>query len=319
MHTYQFCFYHIDIKLYWFFSTCFFHSLYLSLSLSLVSCSMAPKWKSTPSQNPLHSRASSSSPFVDSTTSHVQFHDDKACKDFSENFSRRGIHSERQVILSDFSSTDLPTVIYSKGWKSLCGILVTCPSVIIQEFYSNMHRFDYSIPHFITRVRGTHIVVTLDLISEVLHIPRVEFADYPGSERLRTVSIGELSSRFCETPSSWGDHQNTLYWGFAKGLRFLNMVMTFVLHPLSHYNSIIELCARFLLSLFEGFTIDFPSHFILSFIDIYRDMATHDKLVFPSAIMQILHHFSVFYPKSTHFSLMCAIDANTIRQSEAQL
>ena len=97
------------------------------------------------------------------------------------------------------------------------------------------------------------------------------------------------------------------------------MVITFVLHPLSHYNSIIELCARFLLSLFEGFTIDFPSHFILSFIDIYRDMATHDKLIFPSAIMQILHHFSVFYPKSTHFSLMCAINANTIRQNEAQL
>ena len=41
-----------------------------------------------------------------------------------------------------------------------------------------MHEFDYSVPHFITRVRGTRIVVTPDLISEVLHIPRVEFADY---------------------------------------------------------------------------------------------------------------------------------------------
>ena len=103
-----------------------------------------------------------------------------------------------------------------------------------------MHGFDYSIPHFITRVQGMRIIVTSDLISEVLHIPRVKFADYPGCNRLRTVSKDELMSLFCETPSSWGERQNTPCSGFAKGLRFLNMVLTFVLHLLSHYNSIIE-------------------------------------------------------------------------------
>ena len=35
--------------------------------------------------------------------------------------------------------------------------------MIIPEFYSNMHGFDYSIPHFITFVRGTRIVVTPEL------------------------------------------------------------------------------------------------------------------------------------------------------------
>ena len=118
----------------------------------------------------------------------------------------RSIHSERQIILSDFFDIDLPTVIYSRGWESLCGISVICPSMIIYEFYSNMHIFDYFASHFITHVRGTCIVVTLDLISEVLHVPRVKFADYPSYDRLRTVSKDELSSRFYETPSSWGDH-----------------------------------------------------------------------------------------------------------------
>ena len=87
----------------------------LSLSLSLVNYSMAPKRKSTLSRNPLHSRASSSSPFANSTPSHVRFPDDKIRKDSSENFSWRNIHSECQVILSDFSDTDLPTVICSRG------------------------------------------------------------------------------------------------------------------------------------------------------------------------------------------------------------
>ena len=89
--------------------------LSLSLSLSFVSCSMAPKQKSTPSRNSFHSGASSSSSPSYSTPSHVQFRDDKAHRDFSENFSRRGIHSKRQVFLSNFSDTDLPTVIYNRG------------------------------------------------------------------------------------------------------------------------------------------------------------------------------------------------------------
>ena len=164
-----------------------------------ISCFMAPKWKSAFSRNPLHSEASSSS---NPTPSHVWFCDDKAQKDFSENFSRRGINSKRQVILSDFSDTDLPTIIYSRGWELLCGILVTCPFVIINEFYSNMHGFDTSIPQFVTCVQGMHIVVTPDLISEVLHVPKVVHPDYPGCNRLRAMSKDELMSLFCETPSS---------------------------------------------------------------------------------------------------------------------
>ena len=78
------------------------------------------------------------------------------------------------------------------------------------------------------------------------------------------------------------------------------MVITFILHPLSHYNFIIEPRARFFLSLLEDLSIDFPSHFILSLIDVYRDTATRDKLIFLLAIMRILCHFSVSYLESHH-------------------
>ena len=93
----------------WDFSDCL--SFSLSLLFTLV-VSMAPKRKSTPAQNPLHSCASSSS---DPSPYTVQFHDDDAFKAFSENFSRRGNHSERQVVLSDFADTDLPSIIHSRG------------------------------------------------------------------------------------------------------------------------------------------------------------------------------------------------------------
>ena len=115
---------------------------------------MAPKRKSVPSWNPFCFGASLSS---DPTPSSVQFRDEDAWKDFLEKFSRRGVHLELQVILSDFFDIDLPTVIHSRGWESLCDIPVTCPSVLIQEFYSNMHGFDYSVPFFCySRLRYAH-------------------------------------------------------------------------------------------------------------------------------------------------------------------
>ena len=235
MHTY------FIFSIYLLYLKCFRTFLIVSLSLPLflftLVVSMAPKRKSTPTRNPLRSGASSSS---DSTPISLQFHDDDAHKAFSENFSRCGIHSERQVILADFADTDFPDVIHSRGWESLCDIPVTCPFVLIQEFSSNMHGIDCSIPLFFTCVRDTHIPVTPQLVVDVLWVPKVEFPDYPSCERLRTVSKDVLKFAFCERPSEWGEHQFTYCSAFAKGPRFLNMVMTFVLDPFCHYNSITE-------------------------------------------------------------------------------
>ena len=90
------------------------------------------------------------------------------------------------------------------------------------------------------------------------------------------------------------------------------MVMTFILHPLSHYSFVTEPHARFLLSLLEEISFDFLSHFILSLINVYRDTTTHDKLIFPLAITRILCHFSISFPESSHFTVMCAIDTATV-------
>ena len=107
------------------------------------------------------------------------------------------------------------------------------------------------------------------------------------------------------------------YMAFAKGPRFINMVITFVLHPLSHYSSITEPRAQFLLSLLKHLTLDFPYLFILSLIDVYRDMTIRDNLIFHLAITRILRHFYVPLPISDHFHVMCAIDATTVKRSEA--
>ena len=64
-----------------------------------------------------------------------------------------------------------------------------------------MHGIDRLVPFFFTRVRGTRIPVTSQLIAAVLRVPRIEFPNYPGCKRLRTVSKDKLVSAFCECPS----------------------------------------------------------------------------------------------------------------------
>ena len=115
----------VIFELFWSFSDCLFLLPLYSVYISYV---YGPKRKSTPAQNLLRFGASSSS---NSTPLSLWFHDDDAHKAFSENVSRHGIHSERQFILPDFVDTDLPTIIHSQGWESLCDVTVTCPLVLI--------------------------------------------------------------------------------------------------------------------------------------------------------------------------------------------
>ena len=183
---------------------------------------MAPK-KSAPSQNPISRRHSTSSP----------------------SSIPPSIHSKRQVILSNFPDTSLPDAFHSQGWASLCEKPLRCSEVFIQEFYSNMHAIDTVVPWFTTVFHGTHIVVTPELISDVLRVPKVDHPDYPSHEHLFSISRDELALLCCEKAMLWGGSLNFSTMKFAKGPRILNMVMTFVLTPQSHYNTITKPHAHF--------------------------------------------------------------------------
>ena len=159
---------------------------------------MEPKLrKSTPAQNPLYGSKSSS--YDPSIPSHIQFRDKKAKTDFFENFQNCGVRPKRRVIQSDFSDTTLPDVIRTRGWEPLCEKPVRCPAMFTQEFYSNIHGIDTFVPQFVSTFRGTRIVVTPDIVSDVLHVPREMHPNYPGCAHLPTMSRDDLISHFCET------------------------------------------------------------------------------------------------------------------------
>ena len=85
------------------------------------------------------------------------------------------------------------------------------------------------------------MTITLQLVVDVLYVPRIEFPDYPGCKRLRTVSKDELKSAFCEHPTNRGERQFTYCSGFAKTPRFLNMVTITLSQSL-----VLDFCCPFL-------------------------------------------------------------------------
>ena len=107
---------------------------------------------------------------------------------FDDKFCDKVVHSERQVILSDFSDTPLPVAFSTQGWESLYKKPSRCPSVFIQKFYSNIHPINTFVPQFTMIFRGTHIVVTSELIFDVLYVPRVDRPNYPSHPCLRFIS-----------------------------------------------------------------------------------------------------------------------------------
>ena len=124
-HAYVLFFSLFGISVDWCFSTCL--SLFLYFFLSQIVCAWHPSANPlrpgtlfVPGNHLLLTLLHSMSGFVI-----------WRLVSFSKNFSKRGIHSERHIILLDFSNTDLLTVIHKRGWESLCEISMSCPSMII--------------------------------------------------------------------------------------------------------------------------------------------------------------------------------------------
>ena len=84
-----------------------------------------------------------------------------------------------------------------------------------------MHAIDTFVSRFTIVFRGTHIVVTPNLISKVLCVPRADHLDYPNHHRLSSISKDELASLFYEKAMLWGGTLNFSTFEFVKGPRTL--------------------------------------------------------------------------------------------------
>ena len=84
-----------------------------------------------------------------------------------------------------------------------------------------MHGFDYSIPLFVTRVRGMRVVFTPDIVSNVLHILKVAYLDYLVVSALGLCPKTSLHPLFVSVPLIGVIVSSLLVWPLLKALGFL--------------------------------------------------------------------------------------------------
>lgn len=89
---------------------------------------------------------------------------------FRLQFLLRPVLFEREVIMSDLSP-DLATIFTSRGWEPLLEELTLHSSLLVHEFYTNIH--DVSGSNFRVFLRDRTVKITSDIILSLIHIPRV--------------------------------------------------------------------------------------------------------------------------------------------------
>ena len=87
--------------------------------------------------------------------------------------------------------------------------------MLIQGFYSNMHKIDRSVPLFFTHIRGMRISITLQLVTDVLRVPRIEFLT------ILLMSVYEM----CPMMSSWLLSVNALLIGVSVSLHHVGLLL----------------------------------------------------------------------------------------------
>ena len=112
----------------------------------------------------------------------------------------RSIWAERQINLDE-----LPLSVHRnlqcRNWLTLCKDLQPLPAALIREFYFNL--YICSDDNLSTWIRGQSFVITNDVVSDALNVPRVHRPTYPYS---KCPLISDVMTLLCGRSMTWGSN-----------------------------------------------------------------------------------------------------------------
>lgn len=133
---------------------------------------------------PKRARTTPSTPSASTSFNRTRYISAVALDVFGSRFSLRPVLFELEVIMSDLCevimsdlSPVLTAIFSTRGWKPLLVGLVYPLSLFVQKFYANIH--DVSGSSFRVFLWGRVVKITLDFISNLIHIPRVICPTFP--------------------------------------------------------------------------------------------------------------------------------------------
>ncbi|KAB1203413.1 hypothetical protein CJ030_MR8G000562 [Morella rubra] len=127
--------------------------------------------KSKPTKKPSKKQAVNPNP--------DRFVDAHAHELMGSTYAKRKPLYEREVILSEFWDTIIPTQFESRGWVSFLTDVVSPYENMVKEFFVNVHDIDDKLFSFYSYLRGQKFQVTPELVARIVELPRVSHPTYP--------------------------------------------------------------------------------------------------------------------------------------------
>ena len=100
-------------------------------------------------------------------------------ENWSNNFQNRPLRKEAEVVVADFEGHRVLRYFDNLGWNNMISMNGMVNMSWIKEFYANMNKSQSTAFAFHTWVRGSHIVLDVDIWSEFIGIARPEHPIYP--------------------------------------------------------------------------------------------------------------------------------------------
>ena len=314
MHRMSICIiHHVDFKITFLYPIYFSNAVYpcvFFVFLFLFLPLRTQKWLLR--KPPLKvSKSTSSSKVFDST----RFHSFKNFEIYDTLIKFRSIWSERNVNLDEL----VPFVqqnLESRGWLSICSDLVSPPTTIIREFYSNMSiHFVATGGHFLTTwiKGGDEYRITKKVMVDALTVPTVYHPTYPYTD---PPFLSDVMSLLCGKPMTWEDEPRLESSELNEENYLLFRIACNSICHISHIHMITIYRCIFLYALVTSASMCLPSLFIQTIANVNRNTFKKHDLFFPVSIIRILEYQGFKCTSSSELvSQIAPIGATILKQS----
>ncbi|KAB1206839.1 hypothetical protein CJ030_MR7G008239 [Morella rubra] len=183
-------------------------------------------------------------------------------------YAKRKPLYEREVILSEFWDTIIPTQFESRGWVSFLTDVVSPYENMVKEFFVNVHDIDDKSFSFYSYLRGQKFQVTPELVARIVKLPRVSHPTYP-YRKSRSPSFDSIALLLFGFPRRY--RGSTLDTGdFSAEYHLISRILFTHILPVSHFSTLPLKRVKFLYAFLNGDSIDLPSVICSHIISAYR-------------------------------------------------
>uniref|UniRef100_A0A2N9ERH9 Putative plant transposon protein domain-containing protein n=1 Tax=Fagus sylvatica TaxID=28930 RepID=A0A2N9ERH9_FAGSY len=181
------------------------------------------------------------------------------------------LHCERMIELSEIHNS-VSSQLTSRGWIAMC------------------HK---------DQPTGTKSITSLQmwflLPFSFLGFMSLEYPFAPTTD----PTDDTIMSYFSEETIAWGSSSKCGSQSFTAKTRVFNLIMSFNILPLSHWNTLSKSRARFLYAFMKGVSIDLPSVICREMIEMHHCKDTASLLNYPCLITRLFTYLEITLPSGT--------------------